>query len=712
MRARVTLGAIARNGLRRLSGNGAHARPGSAQAVADDMIRRAGTAAAARRWQEAGFLYAEAIRLSPGRAHLHVQCGHMFKEAGDLASAEPHYMTAAALTPDDPDLALQLGHFFKCAGRLEKAREAYQNALELRPGWSPARQELQALYQAGWRAPGERVRGDEDIGSDGNAIAAIGRGTSIVAELAPRALIEGYRAHNEGVELRRLGRRERTHWGVMPVLRGVEAIRGVCICSKPVLLVEIILNDRMIYRGGLKGGFELPRESRNPDLRKYVFNIWIDLSQFVEGCYQFECRISDVDLQTRSHIERIVIAAPWGPSILPDSDGIVAPPDPDDPRSTEDQINARPSMVRPGRRAMLQTSPRTVLVQRADQLGDLVVSIPALRRLRELLPEARLIGLISKANVDLAQTLGLFDEFIAIDFPEDRWEQRRVMPIKAQQELAAQLKPYSFDMAIDLSENPTARLLLPLSGAPFLVGFSSDGMPGLSIDLTGNTHDRWNFHEMVPHTNKQLGLVEWMGALLRSEPNLVRRADLDPGRLAAFGPLPEARFALLHDGARLPFSRWPFYPDLAQLIIERTDLQVVMLTDDPGLDERLPETLSRSPRFRLIERRLAFDDFDALVSYCAVFVGNDSGPKHLASLRGAKVVSLHMARNNWNEWGQENGGYIISRKLPCAGCLIHYEPEDCGKDHVCIRGIRPDEVFAAVERLIQPAEEPATAALA
>jgi ADP-heptose:LPS heptosyltransferase len=83
-----------------------------------------------------------------------------------------------------------------------------------------------------------------------------------------------------------------------------------------------------------------------------------------------------------------------------------------------------------------------------------------------------------------------------------------------------------------------------------------------------------------------------------------------------------------------------------------------------------------------------------------VFVGNDSGPKHLAALRGVPVVSLHMARLNWSEWGQEMSGRIISRRVPCAGCGIGLDGEDCGKDFACLRHIRPEEVFAAVEELL------------
>ena len=62
-----------------------------------------------------------------------------------------------------------------------------------------------------------------------------------------------------------------------------------------------------------------------------------------------------------------------------------------------------------------------------------------------------------------------------------------------------------------------------------------------------------------------------------------------------------------------------------------------------------------SDRLRVIAGQIPFAHFDALLAL-RVFVGNDSGPKHLAALRGAPVVSLHMARLNWSEWGQEMTG--------------------------------------------------------
>jgi glycosyl transferase family 9 (putative heptosyltransferase) len=96
----------------------------------------------------------------------------------------------------------------------------------------------------------------------------------------------------------------------------------------------------------------------------------------------------------------------------------------------------------------------------------------------------------------------------------------------------------------------------------------------------------------------------------------------------------------------------------------------------PAKRAKLPRQLSISDRFQLLSKQLPLDDFFALPSFCTVFVGNDSGPSHLASLRDTNVVNLFMARHNWNEWEHENQGYTISGRVLCAGCQQRAAPRD------------------------------------
>jgi ADP-heptose:LPS heptosyltransferase len=694
-------------GKRRSKAEG-HARP-----LAKIMIERGNLARDAGRFREAGVFYAEA--LANGREKdggIHVQAGHMFKEAGDYATAEKHYLAAHELMPDDADLAVQLGHFYKLAGRLRSAARSYKRALALKPGWADPARELENLARKGLvTAAGDETAPVAPIGIDPEQHAAALRRAEafdrLVPELMPRPASELARPHVEDVQIRRLGQPERTFWGTMTTLRGVQAIRGFCVSADPIVEMQIRLNDEVIYRGNPRG-FPIRNERDNPDLRKYIFNVWLDFSGYAHGQYRLDLLFFDArgtspitDPRRTSHWD-VVIAEPLPEPLFDGGDAWVPPTDPDDPRSVEEQILSRPSIISDARTAVFKTLPKNVLVLRTDQLGDVVSSVPAMRRLREILPEARLVGLFTSANVDLVRTLNVFDELIVINFPDEKVVQRRrVMTAEDQEALREKLQGYAFDLALDLAPAVESRPLLLLSGAPFLAGMRDKNWPYINCGFDLNTYDPVGRSDIMPASSKTRAFIESLNIMMNGSAQILRREDLQRERLEKFGIGPDDRYVIVHTGARVIFSRWAHYSALTQRILDRTDCKVIMLSENPETRNELPVEIAGNPRFQLLDGRLDFDDFDALLSYCTCFVGNDSGPKHLAALRGSNVVSLHTARINWGEWGQEQTGKVIHRQVPCAGCHVYHDPEECGKDYACVALISVDEVWSAMAPYVQ-----------
>jgi ADP-heptose:LPS heptosyltransferase len=671
------------------------------------LVSRADAARDAKRFEAAAVIYEEALTLAPNNAAVHVQRGHMLKESGRLNAAEEHYRAAERLRPEDADLALQFGHLYKLAERLGEARAAYQRALVLRPGWHDPERELAGLAER-INTPRAMPLDPADVARElGRSPDALGGRSAaelqdLVPALAPRRPEDVLIEHREEIAVRRLGRRESTFWGNRPVLRGAEAVRGFYVAERPILEAHVILDGIRIYRGPLKGGYVLPAERDRQRIRKYVFNFWIDFSAFMPGLHQIELHFFDAAERRDIVREEVVIAEPAAEEAYPDSNFVVSV-SPDDPRSVEEQIRSRPSMVRQAKRALFPNGVRNVLVIRCDQLGDMVASIPALLRMREMMPEARLVGLFNGANAELARTLNVLDEIIVINFPDDPLERRRLMTLDDQAALRDRLKPYAFDIAIDLAQAAASRDLLRLTGATFTFGTGGEDWPWLSSDFLFHTRDRWTRHDFTPHSTKVLGLVESLGALLKTSATIIRRSDLSQAVLEEYGIGPEERFAVLHTGARIGFSRWPHYGELARMLLSRTDLKIVIITEDPSFRQTMPADVLANPRLVYLDRRLPFDHFDAFLSFATAMAGNDSGPKHLASLRGTNVVTIFSARINWTEWGQENVGVVISRKLPCAGCALLHDPEECGHDFACITDIRAQEVFDAMNVYIAQA---------
>jgi ADP-heptose:LPS heptosyltransferase len=656
------------------------------------------------RYGEAALLYEQYLLKAPKDSAIHVQCGHMYKEAGQFDQAEYHYDCATRLTPNDPGLALQLGHFFKVAGRPTDSERAYRRALELAPDWNEPIFELSQMPKTGMHvlnpfpaAAEGRAAGNDTSPADTDWKQAAADGL-LLPDLAPGPHDDMLRSYQEEVRVVRFGHWELTKSGFANVVRGIEAIRGYCISAVPIREVQLRLGGKSLHVGTAQG-HPLRFERTTSKRMKYVFNAWFDFTAIREGAYEAEIRLIGEDKSRRVHKRKVVVGAPLREADYPRSDRLVEA-DPNDRRSLEEQINSRPSALRPARRAYFATPPRSVLIQRIDQLGDMVVSVPAMRRMRELLPDSRLVALVASSNAELTRSLGIFDDIVTADFPADEVLQRRVMPLNEQDALRRQLAAFNFDVAIDFSESPVTRPLLLLSGARLLFGFRDRTLPWLSADYSVHSPDPRSGLDQISPSVKLLGLADWFGRLLRSPARTTRRDDLTRDRLAPYGLSRNDRFAVLHTGARLKFSRWPHFGSLASMILAGTDLKIVMMADEPVPRSELPSEIAQSDRFQVLDRRLPFDDLDALLSFCSVFVGNDTGPGHLASLRGAEVITLYCARLNWSEWGPENNGYIFSRRVPCAGCAIHHEPEECGKDYACVTNIRPDEVFRTVQEIL------------
>jgi ADP-heptose:LPS heptosyltransferase len=656
--------------------------PGRGEPLLRDLLREADAARDGGRFDVAAALYDRGIARAPANGGLLIISGHMHKEAGEPLVAEQRYLAAQAIRPNDADLAIQLGHLYKRLGRWDAAEHWYGRARQLSPAWDEPPREIATV---------QRLRASALPEGIPDAVAQM-----LAPSLAPGA-IDVVGTAMPGLVLKRLGRNEAGQWGMRRTLRGVEAIRGYLASADPVTHLDLLIDGVSIAHEAT-GTHPFARPS-SPALRKHVFNAWVDLSDHAPGLHQLEFRFATSDGDLQRHREEVVIAPAVPEADYPDSDALVSL-EAGATGSVEARIRARPSMVRPAARRLFPDGVRSVLVLRTDQVGDVVASIPAMQRLRQIVPDAHIVGLVTAANADLARTLGLFDELIVIDFPDDPHERRRIMPLDQQEVLRARLAQHGFDIAVDLAASNVSRELLKLSGARYLHGSGGGDWPWLSGQAEFNTHDRWTGLDIVPHAAKVLALVEALGAALDTRMPVIRRDDLDPGMLSAFGIAPGDRFAVLHAGARIAFSRWPHYPALAQRLLERTDLKVVLMADDPAVRGTLPPELLASERFVFLDRRLAFDAFDAFLSFADVVVGNDSGPKHLAALRGTKVVTLFTARINWAEWGQENIGTIISRRVPCAGCTIFHDADECGKDFACIRDVRVEEVLKAVLDLL------------
>ena len=670
-----------------------------------NLVRRAVENFNQGKFLKAAELYEDAIHLGKPSTGLVLQCAHMFKEAREFSQADRYYRRALQMAPEDSEIQIQLGHFYKTIGRYIDAEHHYRQAVRINPHWREAQRELDGItYSEEINLERKRISGEDrpELSYNPENCKEISNVSSIIDEsLFPVPDDELHSAYEEGFVFSRNGQDQTTKWGSGLTLRGIDALRGHIISRVPYLYIEIFVDGESVYKENLIP-YKIPGKN-NEGLSKYIYNAWIDFSKFSFGWHELVFRAVNVHGKVEEgkdwRRERVIIAPRVPVGAFEECDNIAAPLDSSSSLSIVEQINNRPSVIHAASTKSLPLKDvKTIAVLRPDQLGDMVITVPALLQLREIFPHAKIVGLLSFANEGLAKTLNVFDEIILLNFPDDPVQRKRVMDRKTQEALICQLAPYKFDLAINFPVSGNSHKLLPLTGAPVTAGFGGDGNKTLSISVS--THDPVAGCDVMRHSARTKIMSQTFALWLDSTAKVIKREDLSRDILVPLGINQDEKFAVLHGGSRIKFTQWPYYAELSELIANEIGIKVVFIADNEDQISKIPSEMIDSKKIIVIRDKLDFDQFDALLSFCSAFVGNDSGPKHLASLRGAQVVSIHSARIGWSEWGQELSGVVISRQVPCGSCSLHHHPEECGQGVACITKIKIEEVYEEVKRIL------------
>jgi ADP-heptose:LPS heptosyltransferase/tetratricopeptide (TPR) repeat protein len=529
-----------------------------------------------------------------------------------------------------------------------------------------------------------------------------------VSDLSPELAIEirrhPKRRHSDHEELVILGAGSSWRTGLNSnyrLLRRIDFVRARSSTLSEIVRMRVRIDGKTL---GETEGVELRLGFEGSRLRHRLFNYWIDLSFITTGLHELQLYFEELQGGWRAVNEMVWVDTDESTSdTLANSLAFVQLPQTNSVASVEDRIAELPSLVLPAARTLFATPIKRMLIVRADQLGDTSQSICAMAALKEAFPSACVDALTSPGNRELLSATDLFDHVYTVDLKYDIVERRRYASIAEQARLHELLTEKQYDLAVDLSPGFETQNLLKLAGARYTAGFKPNQFQWLTFGMDIQTHDPVNRHEMVPHSAQISAFASSLISMASHRPHISRKADADWKLLETFGIESEQKYVVLHSGARLEIKRWPFarYVELARLLTEKAGLKTILLADEPSDLAEIDVSTFPEGLLHTSAQKIPFQTFDTLLALCSGFVGNDTGPKHLAALRGAPVVSVHMGQVNWNEWGQDGDGLIVARRAPCVGCGIEIA-EECGKGLPCLMQIRAEEVYEAFMRLITP----------
>ena len=361
---------------------------------------------------------------------------------------------------------------------------------------------------------------------------------------------------------------------------------------------------------------------------------------------------------------------------------------------------------------------KRILIVKVDHIGDFLIGLPAIRRIREAFPEAKITALVADSVRSLAKEEPSIDEVVVFNFfHAESGKGKLLQDGQRLGNLRAELAKRHFDVAIDLRLHPDTRILLTYTEAAVLVGFQHDGrFPWLTVSLLWEG-DPAREPKSSHVSERLLGLAD---ALVRAGTKLntalQTMADESAAEVLRFGEeLPRlrrllavtGRFVLIHPGVGTETRQWParHFALLADMLVAEMDWSVILVgsAGESGIAEEILGLISHKAKVTSAAGVLALAELETLMLEAELFIGNNSGPQHLAASLGVPTVGVYSGVVDVTEWGTLGDRAIaVQRQMYCSPCYLSHRHE-CPRQMACVEDLHPSSILEASRRVRGPA---------
>ncbi|MFL5802028.1 MAG: glycosyltransferase family 9 protein [Roseiflexaceae bacterium] len=351
---------------------------------------------------------------------------------------------------------------------------------------------------------------------------------------------------------------------------------------------------------------------------------------------------------------------------------------------------------------------RGILAIRLDNLGDVLVTTPALHAIKESLPGAELTLLASPVGAQAGRMNPDIDDVIVYQSPQmDPWCQLRQDSAREQHMIAA-LKQRRFDGAIIFTSfrqsSLPAAYLCYLADIPLRLAASIDGCG--SLLTTRHKHPESLRHEV----ERGLDLVGAIGCrtaatdLVLEVPEQARAALSRWQFMWCNGASPGMNpLIVVHPGCSMPARTYPWqrYAEVVEVLIQQFGATVVITGSaaERELVERVYACVR--PKHRqaacALAGELEFSELCALIERADLVITNNTGPMHIAAAVKTPVVALFALTNPPEQWGPWRVPHrLLYHDVACRICYQRV----CPYKHECLGLVAPRMILEAAGELL------------
>jgi heptosyltransferase II len=325
-----------------------------------------------------------------------------------------------------------------------------------------------------------------------------------------------------------------------------------------------------------------------------------------------------------------------------------------------------------------------IIVRATNWIGDAIMSLPALRAIRQRFPDAEITVCAKPWVSALYQGEGSINNVIPL---ADRLGTIRL------------LRGCHFDLGILFPNSFDSAIVLKLAGVKRIAGYARDGRSFLLTDAVAvpkageiPVHERFYYLELL----KRAGFLE----TIPDVPEI--RLDGIPELRACGEKLFEAR------GLRLPaigISPGAAYGSAKRWLPDRFAESAARLAAELGgsvavfgssAEKALCGEVARAANGRSFAGATTLREFIQMTAACRVFLTNDSGAMHIASALGVSSVTVFGPTDETATGPLGPAARLVREPVDCAPCLLR----ECPIDHRCMTRVTADRVVQAAQQVL------------
>jgi predicted lipopolysaccharide heptosyltransferase III len=312
---------------------------------------------------------------------------------------------------------------------------------------------------------------------------------------------------------------------------------------------------------------------------------------------------------------------------------------------------------------------RTILLIQLGDIGDVMLTFPAVRALKENFPRADVFVAVREKAKELIEECPWAAGVISVNEEKRSWMDEWYYQAK----FFSALRGRHFDLAIDMKAGDRAAILALLSGAKQRIGlYASDGKLWRNRVFT---------HLALPDQAPGRHMAEHYLSLL--EEYGIKTDHVWPELVPSEARLRVAQDLLKKEGvpadrpviAIQPFSLWPYkewgignYIGLIRWLVSNYLVSIIVTgsgDERAKADELMKECPSNTYN---LAGKTSIGTLAAVFHRCKLFIGVDSAGMHIAAATGIPTVNL-FGPSSSTDWAPRGKGHLVIRKdLPCVPC--------------------------------------------